>query len=80
MVNQHALNPYPNPSNNLVSLNTEGLSGADLKVFDMKGQMVMQNKVSSARQILNVQNWTSGIYQIVVQHQGQKWNAAVVVE
>ncbi len=76
----HTLNPYPNPSSGLVSFNTEGLSGADFKVFNMKGQLVFQTKVNSARQILNVQNWTSGIYQAVIQHQGQKFNASVVVE
>jgi hypothetical protein len=76
----HNLNPYPNPSNQMVSLNTEGLKGGSLQVFDIVGQLVYQSNVNSAREILDVQNWNSGVYQVVIQHNGQKINASLVVE
>ena len=76
----HELNPYPNPSNQLVSLNTEGLKGASLKVFDVVGQLVYQTNVNGAKETLDVQSWNGGVYQIVIQHNGQKINASIVVE
>jgi hypothetical protein len=75
-----SLNPYPNPSNSSVSLNTEGLKGASIQVVDMMGQIVYQSNVNSAREVIDVQSWTSGVYHIVVSQNGKKINSSIVVE
>jgi hypothetical protein len=78
--NNHVLNPYPNPSNSTISLNTEGLKGAAIMVYDVVGQLVYQGNVNSAREVLDVQNWNAGVYQVVVQLNGQLNQTAIVVE
>jgi hypothetical protein len=75
-----SLNPFPNPSNSSVSLNTEGLKGASIQVVDMMGQIVYQSNVNSAREVIDVQSWTSGVYHIVVSQNGKKINSSIVVE
>lgn len=51
---------YPNPSNGIYNLNYIGLN--EIKITDELGKIIMSEKCDSDQIIINIQNYTSGIY------------------
>ena len=52
---------FPNPAYDFISIKTDNLS-ADLKIFNSKGQLVIDKQIINADQVLDISNISSGIY------------------
>lgn len=62
-----ALKLYPNPAQQSLSLEAEGMT--HMEVYDMLGQLVYQQDAESNNLTLNVSDWTEGLYFVKVQTQ-----------
>lgn len=60
------LNVYPNPVNDFVNINNPLIGKADLKVYNAQGQLVFESAFENSAKV-DVSNFTSGLYTIVVQ-------------
>ena len=55
---------YPNPTNSILNIKGEFNSLEKIAVYNMLGQVVMENVVSGNENQLNVSSLANGIYQI----------------
>ena len=62
-----ALKLYPNPAQQSLSLEAEGMTY--IEVYDVLGQLVYQQDAESNNLTLNVSDWTEGLYFVKVQTQ-----------
>jgi hypothetical protein len=62
-----ALKLYPNPAQQSLSLEAEGMTY--IEVYDVLGQLVYQQETESNNLTLNVSDWTEGLYFVKVQTQ-----------
>lgn len=62
-----ALKLYPNPAQQSLSLEAEGMT--HMEVYDVLGQLVFQQETESNNLTLNVSDWTEGLYFVKVQTQ-----------
>ena len=62
-----ALKLYPNPAQQSLSLEAEGMT--HMEVYDVLGQLVYQQETESNNLTLNVSDWTEGLYFVKVQTQ-----------
>lgn len=62
-----ALKLYPNPAQQSLSLEAEGMT--HMEVYDVLGQLVYQQDAESNKLTLNVSDWTEGLYFVKVQTQ-----------
>ncbi len=62
-----ALKLYPNPVQQSLSLEAEGMT--HMEVYDVLGQLVYQQETESNNLTLNVSDWTEGLYFVKVQTQ-----------
>lgn len=62
-----ALKLYPNPVQQSLSLEAEGMT--HMEVYDVLGQLVYQQDAESNNLTLNVSDWTEGLYFVKVQTQ-----------
>ncbi len=62
-----ALKLYPNPAQQSLSLEAEGMT--HMEVYDVLGQLVYQQDAESNNLTINVSDWTEGLYFVKVQTQ-----------
>jgi len=55
---------YPNPANDMlvISINADQFTSANVTIFDIKGNVVMETSVQDTETTLNISNLESGIY------------------
>ena len=75
---------YPNPSNNVFNIKIKGANDetVSLSVFDMMGRQI-ENKVINAIDVKNItlgQNYSSGIYNVIVAQGGNTKSVRLVKE
>ncbi|MEI7595781.1 MAG: LamG-like jellyroll fold domain-containing protein [Bacteroidota bacterium] len=58
------LNVYPNPANETITIS--GANNSILEIIDLIGQVVIKNKITSDKKIINVSNLKQGTYTIKV--------------
>jgi hypothetical protein len=58
---KHSISVFPNPSQEQFNIQAEGQIGS-IKVFDMMGRLILSQRIQNAKQILEVGNWSKGIY------------------
>ena len=56
------LEVYPNPTNEILSINSENLIGKHLTLIDINGKVVFTFKVTGKLTNLNLSNYSKGIY------------------
>lgn len=65
---------FPNPATNNIniSLNDRVKNGAEIIIFDLNGQVVYRETINNkATTQINVSNLSQGLYQLVVNNNGQ---------
>jgi hypothetical protein len=60
------MNVYPNPVNDFVNISNPLIGKADLKVYNAQGQIVFESAFDRSARV-DVSNFSSGLYTIVVQ-------------
>ena len=61
---QQNINLYPNPANTFMTVEAEGLQ--EVTVFNMMGQVVLQQRCGEDATVINTSNMASGIYTITI--------------
>lgn len=62
---------HPNPTSNVLNINTE-LSSFNYSIYSIEGKMVKQGKVKMNQISIDISNLTSGIYMIELESEGVK--------
>ena len=70
------INIYPNPSSGSITLTGTG-EKFEVKIFDLKGQLVLQAK---DRKNINVEQLNAGVYQIVIESNATRTTQRFVVQ
>lgn len=53
---------YPNPSNGVFRIQTENLNTADVRIYNMQGTLIYEEKDYSNSQVINISSHSSGPY------------------
>lgn len=60
---------YPNPANEIVTFDGNGTRMEDIAIFDIKGRMVLSERVESPKTTINVSRLQPGVYLLKVRTQ-----------
>ncbi len=64
---------FPNPANKFVTVRIADISsGADMKVYDIYGKLIMQQKTNRANTQLDISSFASGTYIVRIQNNGKE--------
>ena len=73
------INIYPNPTKENVYVSNLKEDNVDLKIYDINGKIVMQQKISN-KEYLNVSKLSNGIYQLTFEGKNWKENRKLIKE
>lgn len=66
-----AMNVYPNPVNNALTISTNGLSGKlDVRITDVLGNVVMKESMNTGK-LVDVSDFKNGVYMVSIFEDGQ---------
>jgi hypothetical protein len=57
---------FPNPSNNQMMITNLSNLGSQVMIYNAQGQLVLSTKMVSATEVISVEDWSNGLYQVVV--------------
>ena len=71
---------YPNPAKTLIKLKVHGQENTlDVKIYDLKGQIVMRKKISHENNIINIESLKQGIYIIKAEGNNTLYQQKLIV-
>jgi hypothetical protein len=73
-------NLYPNPTNNIVTIETAYDGKYDLQIFDLLGKVVLKQRISGSLHTVNVANFSKGIYIVRLSHKNIHQHKKLIVE
>ena len=62
VINNNNVNVYPNPANDFINVDVNGIENANITVYSVTGQEVINTTISNGTQKLNVSNLNNGVY------------------
>jgi len=68
-VEENTLSIYPNPTSSIVTINNS-LAKGNVTLVDLSGRVVMNKAITSAQQVLNVEDLPTGIYTLLLNQNG----------
>lgn len=71
-------NIYPNPANEIVTLENINLRNGTLRVYNNTGQLILQQSILEATHLLEIAQWPNGVYQLVVEGADIQWTERLV--
>ncbi len=75
------MNVFPNPTESLATIHFDGaFEKAQINVFDIMGKLVFSDNMNNSTYQLGVENFTPGIYQIVVQTANEYFVKKLIVQ
>lgn len=72
------LQAFPNPAKEIVTVTAP--AGAQLTVNDAAGRIVYRTRTNVSQTALVVRSWQSGVYNVLVQHEGRVGTIRLIVE
>ena len=67
-----SFNIYPNPATNIVNIEFKNNANEVIYIYNLIGELIYQTIPTDKEVIINVSNWTSGVYIIKTQLGVQK--------
>jgi hypothetical protein len=75
------MNVFPNPTESLATIHFDGtFEKAQINVFDIMGKLIFSDNMNNSTYQLGVENFTPGIYQIVVQTANEYFVKKLIVQ
>jgi photosystem II stability/assembly factor-like uncharacterized protein len=74
------LNIYPNPANNTAFIEFDSFGIYKLKVVDLSGRIMLVEESISQNYQINMESWSSGIYQISITNEKGQITAKTIVK
>ncbi len=76
-LSQYSLHIYPNPADEFFTISNADGSAEYVLVYDVTGNLVLRQRIiSESNTIVNTEEWSSGLYQVVIPGKGK---ATIVV-
>lgn len=76
-----SLNLYPNPTQSTATIEFNGIvENAQISVFDVTGKQVFADNMNGSSYVLQVENFTPGIYLVIVQNESQYFTKRLMVK
>jgi uncharacterized repeat protein (TIGR03803 family) len=72
------INLYPNPAENFVTISNIP-NGGILKINDANGKTVFENQINSNELIVNVSNYSNGIYSVIIEFEGKTYAEKLMI-
>jgi hypothetical protein len=78
----HTISVYPNPASHTLQIDVHipGGAHAAIRLYDLEGRMVFEQRQLNARTILDVSTYAKGVYVLEYTADGQALRQRVVVE
>jgi mono/diheme cytochrome c family protein len=73
-----AFTMFPNPVSDELRISLEGVSGAHLRVFDIKGALLIDARMENTTGIVDLSTFERGVYLLVVEKSGCRMTKRVV--
>ena len=70
---------YPNPSNGIFKLEGDNLPGSVIKIMDLSGRVLLEQKISNSVETINFDSG-KGLYLIVIDTGERKVKAKLVIQ
>jgi hypothetical protein len=81
LIVSNKISVFPNPVSNSLIIQMDGISGmADIRLFDMYGKMVMQQRSGSAKTQLDVSKLPAGVYMVKIKDSKKEISTKIVKE
>ncbi|MES2286076.1 MAG: thiol protease/hemagglutinin PrtT [Bacteroidota bacterium] len=75
------MNVFPNPTESLATIHFDGaFEKAQINVFDIMGKLVFSDNMNNSTYLLGVENFTPGIYQIVIRTENEYFVKKLIVQ
>lgn len=73
---------YPNPANDILTLHTKGIEPQSLyiQITTLTGKVIYASALESGQTAINIQNWASGAYLIVVTCANHTYSSKILVQ
>ncbi|TMI74869.1 MAG: T9SS type A sorting domain-containing protein [Bacteroidetes bacterium] len=72
---------FPNPVSGVLTVQSDGISGmAEIRIFDVYGKMVMQQRSASIKTQLDVSKLPAGVYMVKVKDDKKEISTKIVKE
>jgi hypothetical protein len=78
IANEVSFKAYPNPVSNSLNLQSENAGTYNVHVYDLNGRIYANEQVSGLSSAINTSNWTPGLYQVVLEKDGNRQVIPVV--
>jgi len=80
-INGLELNIYPNPANTSITVNFDGPPNSSIVLLDIFGRIVVSERASSVTNMIDLRNFTAGIYFVLVRTpNGDIYREKVLIE
>ena len=82
-LNDLSIKIYPNPAKEILFLNIEQLSNpkpVEVKVYNSIGKLVYQTDIKDTNTVIDIGQWTSGLYLIEIQQEGNRALKKIIVD
>ncbi len=66
--NQQGIKVFPNPFTNMITIQTDLLSDQQVRIIDLKGNVILSKQISGLHTEINLNNLSSGIYFLKADH------------
>lgn len=78
-----SVNIYPNPSENTVNINLEGIemtSPVEIRIYDMLGNIVYSEMCNKNKITINSSNLLSGLYTVSIRHNTNSFHKKIIIK
>ena len=73
-------NVFPNPAKNYLYINVSEAKEGQLSVYNINGQRIWQGPFTGKTQIIDLHTWPSGMYNVYLQTQGNRYSQKVLID
>src|SRR5690606_18401639 len=70
-VSQNSISTFPNPVQNKLTLENPNLKITKVKITDVKGNLILQQKINSLKTELDFSHFSQGIYFLTAESNGK---------
>jgi|GEM_PF-1783075 len=78
-LNESNISIYPNPVTDVLNIEINDLSIAQAKLFDISGKLLLNQSINNAAQ-LNLNNFASGLYLLIIEKDGKQFQQKVQIK
>jgi len=79
-MDETAFKVYPNPANNFITVEWDGMKYVEMEVIDMMGRKVSEFMGNGARKYIDTSNWQNGVYMISFVADNNRYTRKIIIQ